>query len=110
MDSAGLCRACGLIRWPRIAAVEVTASEHSRAFSRPCPGGTCHNPSPEVKMTARSHRFRLTLLILAGVWFLAASNRASAQDITVTRGYVWMYGPNPGLLGLTIGGTRGFTF
>ncbi len=58
----------------------------------------------------RSHRCRVTLLILGGVWLLAASDRASAQDITVTRGYVWMYGPNPGLLGLTIGGTRGFTF
>ena len=35
----------------------------------------------------RSHRCRVTLLILGGVWLLAASDRASAQDITVTRGY-----------------------
>jgi hypothetical protein len=53
---------------------------------------------------------RVVLLLVACVWLPIGIGDASAQEITVDRGYVWMYGPNPGLLAMTLGGTHGFTF
>jgi hypothetical protein len=54
-------------------------------------------------------RLGVTLLLPACAWWPTGVRQASAQEITIERGYVWMYGPNPGLLALTIGGTDGFT-
>src|SRR5690349_20456752 len=59
---------------------------------------------------SKGRRLGVTLLLAACAWSPVGVGRASAQGITIERGYVWMYGPNPGLLALTIGGTDGFTF
>jgi len=59
---------------------------------------------------SKCRRLGVTLLLAACAWSPIGVGRASAQGITIERGYVWMYGPNPGLLALTIGGTDGFTF
>src|SRR3954453_7807815 len=67
-------------------------------------------PPPEGIAMSKCRRLAVTLLFAASAWLPIGVAQASAQQITIERGYVWMYGPNPGLLALTIGGTDGFTF
>src|SRR3954462_11429995 len=66
-------------------------------------------PPPEVIPMSKRLRLRATLLFVACVSLPIGSGHASAQEITIDRGYVWMYAPNP-VFALTVGGTRGFTF
>ncbi len=61
-----------------------------------------------MKITQRRWTCRWKPLSIVCAATVMWSALAAAQDVTVTRGYIWMYTPQ--LLGVNLGGSRGFTF